>query len=144
MIQNKGWVGGLFHSHIHSSHLILGAHQIASYSNISDPVGFQVLAAVVTKGSRFWDIAPCSPLKVNWRFGGPYRLNYQVWEISQKNHCEVRSKLAACFMFVCYLAYSSALKMEATCSSEMSVDFQRATRRYIPEDWNLHFWPYRE
>jgi hypothetical protein len=24
--------------------------------------------------------------------------------------------------------------MEATCSSETSVDFQRTTRRYIPED----------
>jgi hypothetical protein len=24
--------------------------------------------------------------------------------------------------------------MEATCSSETSVDFQQATRRYIPED----------
>jgi hypothetical protein len=32
------------------------------------------------------------------------------------------------------LAYSSTLKMEATCSSETSVDFQRITRRYIPEE----------
>jgi hypothetical protein len=31
-------------------------------------------------------------------------------------------------------AYSSILKMEATCSSEKSVDFQRTTQRYIPED----------
>jgi hypothetical protein len=31
-----------------------------------------------------------------------------------------------------------ALKMEATCSHETSVDFQRTTRSYIPEDWNLH------
>jgi hypothetical protein len=29
------------------------------------------------------------------------------------------------------------LKMEATCSFEMSVEFQRSTRRYIPEDRNL-------
>jgi hypothetical protein len=36
------------------------------------------------------------------------------------------------------MTYSSTLKMEAICSSEMSVDFQRATRRYIPEDRNLH------
>jgi hypothetical protein len=28
--------------------------------------------------------------------------------------------------------------MEATCSSEMSVDCQRTTRRYIPEDKTLH------
>jgi hypothetical protein len=36
------------------------------------------------------------------------------------------SKLVSC------LVYSLALMMEA-CSSEMSVDFQRTTRRYIPE-----------
>jgi hypothetical protein len=28
--------------------------------------------------------------------------------------------------------------MEATCSFEASVDFQRTTRRYKPEDRNLH------
>jgi hypothetical protein len=28
--------------------------------------------------------------------------------------------------------------MEATCSSETSVDFQRTTRRYIPEDITPH------
>jgi hypothetical protein len=28
----------------------------------------------------------------------------------------------------------ASLKMKATCSSETSVDFQRTTRRYIPED----------
>jgi hypothetical protein len=33
--------------------------------------------------------------------------------------------------------YYSALKMEATCTSETSMDFQR-TRRYIPENRNLH------
>jgi hypothetical protein len=27
--------------------------------------------------------------------------------------------------------------MEATCSSEMFVDFQRTTRRYVPEDSTL-------
>jgi hypothetical protein len=42
------------------------------------------------------------------------------------------------FTLVFCLAYSSTLKMEATCSSETSVDFQRTTRRYIPEDKTLH------
>jgi hypothetical protein len=37
------------------------------------------------------------------------------------------------FMVVLCLADSSALKMEATCSTEMSVNFQQDTRRYIPE-----------
>jgi hypothetical protein len=35
------------------------------------------------------------------------------------------------------LVYSSILKVEPTCSSEMSFDFQRTTWRYIPEDKNL-------
>jgi hypothetical protein len=33
---------------------------------------------------------------------------------------------------------SETLKMEKICSSEMSGGFQRATRRYIPEDNTLH------
>jgi hypothetical protein len=35
------------------------------------------------------------------------------------------------------MAYSSTLKMEATCSSETSADFRQTTRRYIPEDRTL-------
>jgi hypothetical protein len=48
------------------------------------------------------------------------------------------SKLNSCFTLVSCLAYSSSLKMEGTYSSETSVDFQRAARRYIPEDGTLH------
>jgi hypothetical protein len=32
----------------------------------------EVLTAVVMKSSIFWDITPCSPVKVNPRFGGKY------------------------------------------------------------------------
>jgi hypothetical protein len=42
--------------------------------------------------------------------------------------------LAICFHALSGLAYSSTLKMEATCSFEASLDFQRTARRYIPED----------
>jgi hypothetical protein len=35
------------------------------------------------------------------------------------------------------LAYSWTLKMKAAHTSEASIDFQRPTRRYIPEDKNL-------
>jgi hypothetical protein len=42
-----------------------------------------------------------------------------------------------CFMLVSCLAYSSIVKMEATCSSETSDDFQQTTRRSIPEDRTL-------
>jgi hypothetical protein len=40
-------------------------------------VGFEVLTAVVMKNIIFWDITPCSPLIVNSRFGGTYRLHLQ-------------------------------------------------------------------
>jgi hypothetical protein len=36
------------------------------------------------------------------------------------------------------VAYPSTLKIEATYSSETSVDFRRTTRRYIAEDESLH------
>jgi hypothetical protein len=36
------------------------------------------------------------------------------------------------------VAYSSVLKIEATCSSETPVDFQQTTRPYIQEDRTLH------
>jgi hypothetical protein len=41
------------------------------------------------------------------------------------------------FMLVSCSAYSSTLKMEAICSSEMSVAFQQATWHYILEDRTL-------
>jgi hypothetical protein len=72
------------------------------------------------KSPILWDITPFSPLKVNRRIGGTYR-----------------SCLPPGFTLISCLAYSSALKMEATCSSETSVDFQRAKRCYIPEDRTL-------
>jgi hypothetical protein len=41
-------------------------------------------------------------------------------------------------MLVSWLAYFSTLKIEAKCSSETSVDFQRTTWRYMPEYRTLH------
>jgi hypothetical protein len=85
-------------------------------------VRYEVLTAVVMKISIFWDITPCRPLKVNRRFWGTCRLHLYV---------------ESC------LAYSLTLKTEAMCSSETSADFQRTTRRYIPEGRTLHlndFW----
>jgi hypothetical protein len=38
--------------------------------------GFEVLAAVVTKSSVFWDIKPPVPLKVNTYFAGTYSLHF--------------------------------------------------------------------
>jgi hypothetical protein len=45
--------------------------------------------------------------------------------------------LLSAFTLVSCSAYASTLNMEAICSSETSVDFQRTTRRYIPEDSTL-------
>jgi hypothetical protein len=45
--------------------------------------------------------------------------------------------LAACFMLPSTLAYLSTLKMEETCPTETSVDFQRIIRCYLPEDRTL-------
>jgi hypothetical protein len=48
---------------------------------------------------------------------------------------------SACHLLACWflaeLTYST-LKMEAMCPSETSVDTQRTTRRYIPEDRTIH------
>jgi hypothetical protein len=41
-------------------------------------------------------------------------------------------------MLVSFLAYSSTLKMEATCSSETSIDFQKITLRFVSEGSTLH------
>jgi phosphatidylserine synthase len=56
-------------------------------------VGFEAPAAVVMNSSVFWDITPCSPLKVNRRFVGTCRLYLQVRRISQaRNQHEAGSK----------------------------------------------------
>jgi hypothetical protein len=48
--------------------------------------GFEVLTAVVMKSTVFWDITPCSPLKVNRHFGGAYRLHLKGRTISQARY----------------------------------------------------------
>jgi hypothetical protein len=77
-----------------------------------------------------WDIKPCSSLKLSRRFGGTCRLHLQGRRISQARN----QHKAGGFLLV----YSSTLKRKATCSSETSVDFQRTTQHYIPEDINFH------
>jgi hypothetical protein len=46
-------------------------------------VGFKVLTAVVMESTIFWDITPCSPLKINRRLGGKCRLRLQGRRISR-------------------------------------------------------------
>jgi hypothetical protein len=49
-------------------------HCLIKNPDVYHRVRFEVLTAVVMKSSIFWDITPCSPLNVNRRFGGKYRL----------------------------------------------------------------------
>jgi hypothetical protein len=79
---------------------------------------------------------PCLPFKVNRRFGGTCRLHLQSRRISQaRNQYEAGGRRI--FTLVSCLAYYSKLKIEATCSSKTSVDFQWTTRRYIPKNRTL-------
>jgi hypothetical protein len=75
-----------------------------------------VLALIVMKSSIFRSEIPCSQEKVNQNF----RENFLLY-----------------LLLISCSAYSFTLKLEAACSSETSVDFQRITRRYVPEDGSL-------
>jgi hypothetical protein len=72
--------------------------------NTLNNAGLEVLIAVVTKSSSFWDISLCcSPLKVNRRFGRTYPLHFQVRRIRRTRHRLV-ALFAICFqagIFVC-------------------------------------------
>jgi hypothetical protein len=55
-------------------------------------LGFQVLTAMIMKNVIFWDIAPCSSLKINWRLGEKYRYvstadgsNSSLWNFSWRS-----------------------------------------------------------
>jgi hypothetical protein len=73
----------------------------------------------------FWGVTPCSPLKFNRRCKGTC-LRLQGQDL-----------FPTCFHAGSCLTYFSILKMEATFSSETSVDFQQTKRRYIPEYRNI-------
>jgi hypothetical protein len=75
-------------------------------------------------GTIFWDITPCS--------------SWNSTDVSGEHISIAFSWLPPAFTLISYLVYSSILKMEATCSSKMSVEFQRNTWRYIPEDSTHH------
>jgi hypothetical protein len=66
-------------------------------------------------------------LNIDW-------LSLPVWEPKILHN----SRLVSAFLLVVCLAYSSTLKMEATCSFETSVDIHRTTQHYISEDRIVH------
>jgi hypothetical protein len=55
-------------------------------------------------------------------------------KLSRKQSRSITALFVSSIMLVTYLSYSSTLKMEGTYSSETSVEFQRTTWHYIPED----------
>jgi hypothetical protein len=73
------------------------------------------------KSSVFCDIRPWIPVKVNWRIGGACCLHLHGRKITQSwNQHELSLLLSSCFTLISCLAYSSTLKKEAICFSEMT------------------------
>jgi hypothetical protein len=91
----------------------------------SEPVPVALISyyEYLLKSSAFWEITPRNPLEAN----------RCVWWTRRLHLCLLP---ASCV--VSCLAHSSTLKMEATCSSETLIDFQRTARRPTPEDRTLH------
>jgi hypothetical protein len=68
------------------------------------------------------------------RFSQSYFLEYNpVWSVES----QPKFLFATCFMLDSRLAYTSTMEAESTCTSEISVDNQQATWRYIPEEMTL-------
>jgi hypothetical protein len=82
--------------------------------------------------SRYIDIGHVILYYTLSKYSSVYTILVTLLDIQQQH--EAGSKLAACFMLLSCLAYSSTLKMKVTCSSEMSVDFQWTTQVCMSED----------
>jgi hypothetical protein len=107
--------------------MTVNCHKVRKMFNRLVSTYFKIL---YLKSSIFWDKTPCSPLKVNRRFGGIYRLHLEDRRISQvRNNCESRwqaeraySVLLPALTVVSCSDYSN-LKMEGICSCETSLTF---------------------
>jgi hypothetical protein len=89
-------------------------------------VGPKDLKAVRMSSSIYWDIWPCSPLKVNLRFEGTYRLHLQGVKVRQ-----ARSHYS--FMLNYYLIYFLTLKTDAINYSKMPLNIYWTTRGHVPQ-----------
>jgi hypothetical protein len=59
-------------------------------------------------------------------------------QLLAKQETGEKALLATCFHIAFFFGLFFVLKIEGTCSFEMSAGFQRTTRRYNPEDRALH------
>jgi hypothetical protein len=86
----------------------------------------------------FWNVTPCSPVKVNRRFQG--KISITRSEVNPIKKTTNTNLFAAFFVLVSFMACSSALKIEDIPSPETSVDFCRITQRCISDvrDINIH------
>jgi hypothetical protein len=107
---------------------------LISFKTLPQCVGNKVLTTVVMKSTYPLGYNVVYYVEKQPTFLRTNRHNLQD-RISQAR-CQRESRWQAITMVSCS-AYST-LKMEAICSSETSVEFQRSTRSYIPEDSTLH------
>jgi hypothetical protein len=123
--------GGIYRSHLQGRRNVYkkpARKQVASRAVESTDVSEEYIASIfrVENISRATNQREsrwhAEPLRVNRLFGGTYRLHL---------HLQVASLLSG--WFLAQLIFS-ILKMEAIWSSETSVDTQRTTWRYIPEN----------
>jgi hypothetical protein len=74
--------------------------KLQSRTRTTANVGSWVLTAVTMKRHIFWDIPLCSPVKVNWRFGGSFSPHLQV---EQQTNQDIRMKQAASRVEILFL-----------------------------------------
>jgi hypothetical protein len=81
-------------------------------------VRFEGFTPVVMKSTPFWDITPFSPLEVDRRFGGTYRLHLQDWRINRSRSQHEGKVDSDCFPVrptLCSLAVGSIVKQNCVC-----------------------------
>jgi hypothetical protein len=100
-------------------------HDVSFIRRICTDIRFEVLTAVVIKHCIISDIIPCTVLEMNRRFGWTYHLHIHGLKISQIRYKHEATSFVTCLMMVSCLAYSSALKMEAKCYSELPLTSNR-------------------
>jgi hypothetical protein len=91
VLMTCGQTNGQTESNGHNLFVANAPKMVIIFLNFTQLVGFYVLIAVVMKSTIFWDITPCSPLKVNRRFGGTYRI-YSQGRSKQSSACHLFSR----------------------------------------------------